>query len=383
MPASAEIDLAATTTSEVAARAADEVDRAARFPREAADSLRETRLLGALVPERLGGLGASLTEVAHAVTILARGCASTGMIYAMHQIQVHCLVRHGTTPFFDDLLRRVAADQLLLASATTEASRGGDVRASTCAVARDGDRIQLDKEASVISYGDHADAILATARAGPDSPANDQVLVVCQPGSGTELQRTSGWDTLGFRGTCSFGYRLVADEPAGAVLPIPFADISAATMLPTSHLLWSAVWLGIATEAVHRARESVRAAARKSPWTIPPAAMRVAELVTRLRQFDALVAHALATYEDALAGGDALGSIGFAIAMNDLKVASSELVVDITAKALGICGILGYREDGPLSIARLLRDAHAAPLMISNDRILANNAQLLLVHKGD
>jgi acyl-CoA dehydrogenase len=381
--ADAAVDVATTVARDVLAPAADDVDRAARVPAEGLAALRDARLLGILIDEDLGGEGASLTEVAHVTSALGRACSSTAMVYAMHQIQVHCLVRHGSTDALRSFQREVAASQLLLASATTEASRGGDVRSSTCAVERLGDRIRLEKDASVISYGEHADAVLATARTSPDSSPNDQVLAVCRPGAGTKLTRTGGWDTLGFRGTCSFGYLLEADEPADFVLPDPFAEISAATMLPTSHLLWSSVWLGIATEAVHRARESVRTAARKTPGVTPPSALRVAELVAVLRRFEALVAEALRTYESALGDGSALGSLGFAIAMNDLKVASSELVVDITSKAMGICGIAGYREDGPSSIARLLRDAHAAPLMIGNDRILAHNAQLLLVHKGD
>jgi hypothetical protein len=33
------------------------------------------------------------------------------------------------------------------------------------------------------------------------------------------------------------------------VIPTPYADVSAQTMLPTSHLVWSALWSGIATDA--------------------------------------------------------------------------------------------------------------------------------------
>ena len=52
-------------------------------------------------------------------------------------------------------------------------------------------------------------------------------------------------------------------------------------------------------------------------------------------------------------------------------------------KALLICGIAGYREDSPYSLGRLLRDAYGAAVMVNNDRIIANNAQMLLVHKED
>ncbi len=47
------------------------------------------------------------------------------------------------------------------------------------------------------------------------------------------------------------------------IIPTPYADVSAQTMLPTSHLVWSALWLGIATEALARARAFVRADAKR------------------------------------------------------------------------------------------------------------------------
>jgi len=67
--------------------------------------------------------------------------------------------------------------------------------------------------------------------------------------------------------------------------------------------------------------------------------------------------------------------------MNTLKVGSSMTVVDIVGRAMLIVGISGYREDSEYSLGRLLRDAHGAALMVNNDRILANTAQLLLVAK--
>ena len=70
---------------------------------------------------------------------------------------------------------------------------------------RDGDRFSLEKDAPVISYGAYADGVLATARRAPESPPNDQVLVVV-PWTPSMLEVRSGWDTLGFRGTCSNGF---------------------------------------------------------------------------------------------------------------------------------------------------------------------------------
>jgi acyl-CoA dehydrogenase len=304
------------------------------------------------------------------------------MVFAMHQIQVACLVRHGGTALLDELLAGVAADGLLLASATTEIGVGGDVRTSTCAVERRDGRFRLEKLAPVISYGVHADAVLATARRTSDSPPSDQVLVACRRPA-LELEATSGWDTLGFRGTCSLGFRLRVEDDEGCVLPAPYGEISSRTMLPTSHVLWASVWLGLATAAADRARAHVRADARKQPGTTPPAAVHLAELVAVHQQLDDLVHGAARCCDEAADDPDVLDGMAFALRMNALKVSASQLVVDIANRALGVCGMAGYRNDSAVSIGRILRDAHGAAVMIHNDRVNANNAQMLLIHRGD
>jgi acyl-CoA dehydrogenase len=40
--------------------------------------------------------------------------------------------------------------------------------------------------------------------------------------------------------------------------------------------------------------------------------------------------------------------------------------------AMQACGLSGYRNDSEFSIGRHLRDVLSSPIMISNDRILAN-----------
>ncbi|HEY5245198.1 MAG TPA: acyl-CoA dehydrogenase family protein, partial [Acidimicrobiales bacterium] len=259
----------AAVASEIAGPAADAVDREARFPFEAIDALRAEGILSPLVPTRLGGEGASLRTVAEATAALARHCASTAMVYAMHNLQVACLVRHPLNDQLESYVRDLVTHQYLLASATTELGTGGDTRSSVCALEREDGRYRLEKQAPVISYGEHADGVLVTCRRSPDSPPNDQALVLCTSDD-VELKPLSDWDTLGLRGTCSRGFALKATGPEANILPVPFADISTQTMLPVSHILWSHVWLGIATEAFDRARKSVQSEARKNPGVTPP-----------------------------------------------------------------------------------------------------------------
>jgi len=114
--------------AEVAAPSADAVDREARFPHEAVDALREAGALSAFVPAELGGAGASFEAVAEACFELGRRCAATAMVFAMHQIQVACMVRHlDGSGWFEGYLRELAERQLLVASITSEVGTGGDM----------------------------------------------------------------------------------------------------------------------------------------------------------------------------------------------------------------------------------------------------------------
>jgi acyl-CoA dehydrogenase len=67
--------------------------------------------------------------------------------------------------------------------------------------------------------------------------------------------------------------------------------------------------------------------------------------------------------------------------MNSVKISASTLVVDLVSRALMICGMAGYREDSPFTLGRQLRDTYGAALMVNNDRVLGNSAQLLLASK--
>ncbi len=363
---------------EVVAAHAEAVDREARFPREAFAALREEKLLGAYVPVEYGGLGLDVAQVALVCEALGQYCASTAMIFAMHQIQAACVVHHALgSDWFGDYAREIAARQLLLASATTELGIGGDTRQSLCAVKVEDGRFALEKQAPVISYGAEADAILVTCRRSEDAPRNDQLQVLVRR-EDCELKPLSAWDTLGFRGTCSPGFALKSAGDARQILPVPYAEIHSRTQHPFAHVVWSSLWLGLAADALTRARAAVRTEARKSPGATPISATRLAEADLLLDCMRASVHGLRDEYAHLLAEGDpeAFAGYGFVIRVNNLKLNASQLVLDVVARAMVICGIAGYRNDSKLTLGRHLRDAIGAGLMVNNDRILGQNATM-------
>jgi acyl-CoA dehydrogenase len=366
-------------TAAVALKNADTVDREAHFPAEAFASARTQRLLGIMVPTDLGGEGASLSDVVDVCYILARGCASTAMIFAMHQIMVAILVRHArNSPWHNHLLRRLSSEQLLLASSTTEGEGGGDLRKSVCAVEQAASGIALTKSATVVSYGEQADAILTTARRSPDAASSDQVIVALMK-QDYRLEPIMNWDTLGMRGTCSAGFTLRGNGEIAQVLPDPYEKIQAHTMMPVAHLTWAAVWSGLAAAAVERARRSVRSAARSGAEPPPPGAAPLTRAMMSLRGLRGIIASALQRFETVGTKEYELESLDFQTAMNLLKVNSSEVATSIVMSAMQACGLSGYRNDGEFSVSRHLRDVLSSSIMINNERILANAATASLI----
>jgi acyl-CoA dehydrogenase len=364
----------ARLAAEAAAAHAAAVDADARFPREAFAELRKQRLLGMMVPPALGGEGANLAELADVCFSLGQACSSTALIFAMHQIKMACIIRHHkSNPALERILRQIASEQLLLASSTTEGQAGGNVRSSEAAVEHVGDHVTLERKATVISYAMEADGIVTTARRAADAAASDQVLLVLLKKDYT-LEKLQSWDTLGMRGTHSEGFTLRASAPAQQIIPDPYEKIHPQTMVPHAHILWGSVWAGIAAVATGKAQAFVRNALRASGGQMPPGAPHFTKAASSLRTIRGVLNSAMRSYQAAMGDEKALAALEFQSMITMTKVQVSELAQETVLAALRACGLSGFRNDSEFSIGRHLRDVLSAPLMINNDRILANLA---------
>ncbi len=80
-------------------------------------------------------------------------------------------------------------------------------------------------------------------------------------------------------------------------------------------------------------------------------------------------------------GMEELQAMSWALKMNNLKISASEAAPPIVHQALQIIGILAYKNDTKFSLGRHYRDTLSGALMISNERIAAKSASMLLVLK--
>jgi acyl-CoA dehydrogenase len=176
------------------------------------------------------------------------------------------------------------------------------------------------------------------------------------------------------RGTCSEGYTLKASGVAGQILPDAYELIHAQTMVPFAHLLWGSVWTGIAAGAAARAQAFIRQAMRASNGQMPPGAPQFTRALQTLRTLRGMLASSMRAYETRMNDPKALAAVDFQSLITLTKVEASELAVSVVMSAMRACGLSGYRSDGDFTIGRYLRDVLSSPIMINNDRILANLA---------
>ena len=375
------LDAATLAVSRTAAEHADDVDRASRIPEEAVRAMQSEGLMGLLVPAAQGGPGRSLSQVASVCHALGQACGSSAMIYAMHQIQVACIVAHGAeSDWHRALLRGVAEQQLLLGSVTSEAGTGGNILASVCAVVTAGGRAQLEKQATTISYGSRADVLLITTRRGPAAAANDQVMVVASRDdydAGPDLRLGCARHARHLQRRFSSSLRRIGGaNPAGAVRGYRRADDAAGVAPAVDQRLAGHRDGGheqgaqLSPPAGARARERLHDGASAGAWG--RAAATACRRGCRRR---------CATTMRYSPSSSRPLPLGFTADMNNLKTTISESCLEAVQHAFMVCGINAYKNGSEFSLGRHVRDLMSAPIMINNDRMLESTGNLLLLQR--
>jgi alkylation response protein AidB-like acyl-CoA dehydrogenase len=233
----------------VLAERASGCDESDAFVAENYQLLKESGLVGAGVPQELGGGGAEVAELAEMLRIMAHACGSTALAFSMHTHQVAIPAwrwRHQNVTAAEPLLRRVAAEKLILLSSGGSDWIGGS---GTATKVDGGYRITARK---VFTSGAPAGSLLMTsAVVGAGEGAT--VIHFAAPMTAPEVTVTDTWHALGMRGTGS--HDVVIED-----LFIPDAGVSVTRKAGEWHPIFQiiattafpliyAVYLGVAEHA--------------------------------------------------------------------------------------------------------------------------------------
>lgn len=308
--------------------------------------LRAHRLFSAGVPVELGGGGASQTELADVLRVLATYCSSTALALSMHTHQVLIPTwrwRHQGAPV-EAFLRRVAAEELILVS-----TGGSDwvAGSGTAEKVEGGYRITGRK---IFGSGAPSGDLLMTMAIYDDPKDGPTVLHFAIPLSAPGVKLQDTWRTLGMRGTGS--HDTVLDDvfvpeaaiglrrPAGQwSLPM---HVTAAQALPIIY----AVYVGVAEAS--RALALDVAAKRRDDPTIQ---RLVGEMENELTAARIALAHML----DA-----ALGPMGAETTAEVLigRTLVAHAAIKTVERAMEVAGGAGFYRG--LGLERLFRDVQGA-----------------------
>lgn len=376
----------ADQASKTLAAGAEEADRKAELPLASIRGLRDNGLFGLLVPTGHGGMGADLETFADVAQVLASGCLSTAMAWAMHCQQVDVLVRHASPRLAEAVLPRVADGSLYLGSVTTEPGVHGSLLSSASPVREDGDRLLISREAPIVTGGMHVDGFLVTMRSS-ETAADHSVSLLYADRSQLAVEPTSTWDTMGMRGTESHGLTLHGYVPDWQIVGVPggFRQIAVESMAPVAHIAWVSCWLGSARAALSEFVSLVRSPSRPRGLDVKSELFRerLARIRIDLELVSAYLDRVIREVLDHRARGASLDAPAVQIHLNTLKVAGAELTYRSVDNLVQLAGLtLGYRKGSPLALERNLRDLRSASLNFSNDRLSTTIGALSLLDRS-
>ena len=333
-----------------------------------------------------GGLGGDLADLVEISQLLAAGCLSTALIWAMHCQQVDAINRFASPGLRKELLTRISKGELYIASVTTEPGKGGHLLTSVAPLADDDGELRVAREAPVVTGGEEADGFLVTMRASESARSNEVTLVYADRAQ-LNLVMKQDWNTLGMRGTRSVGMHLAGAVPHDQVVGAPgdFRTVAVESMAPVGHLAWAACWLGAARGAMAALVALVRSPQR--PRGLDVSSDLVAERLARVRIDLEIVSGYLHRVRDEVMSlrerGASVDTPATQIHLNTLKIVAAEHTFRAVDRLVQLAGMsLGYRRDAPLPLERVLRDLRSASLNYANDRLLTATGALAIMDRG-
>ncbi len=368
---------------------AAEYDRAARFPFEDYDDLRDAGFLGLCVPEEYGGLGADLETYCLVSEQLAQGNASTALTYNMHCLTMLMMgemadahemseekrARHGELRAIN--FREVVEKGVYYGQPHSEPVEEGETdkiftvggrRFGTIADKVDGG-YRLNGRKFFVSLSDAAPYFATPAILNVDGAFIERTLYLKVPRDADGVTFSGDWDSIGMRATVSRNMVLkdvfVPDD--GEILP---PGVFGGLYLNSAHgpLLFSATFLGVMQAAYAYTLDYLTGGADGAPSKGPIGPVMGNSIADMMFKVEA----ARALYLRSVSEAKLPPTHEIRQRARAAHVMVQRTVVEVAQEAIRVCGGRALLKQFPLE--RYLRDAQAASVMRPWTREIATEA---------
>jgi alkylation response protein AidB-like acyl-CoA dehydrogenase len=373
--------------TEVLAPKAAATDHDGTFPREGIRALGEARLMGLTVHPDKGGPGGNIKTTALVIEELAQGCPSTAMCYTMHMSTIPMIAALVDESQYDDILKPIIRGERLNSLAMSEPGSGNRLWHMDSFAQKDGDSYIVDSFKSFATSTGECDFYVVPVRANADVGPNDLSMFVID-GKDPNIKTIGKWDGMGMRGNSSTpvhfdkvrvpASRRLGSETCGFSMLFSYS-------LPIYQVGLSAVYLGIAQAAydtaVAHVKKRIHSDTGMALSKVETVQRYIAEMKLRIDQTRYLIYRVAQMSDNALVLFDELQEADlldeviranpddpFFIDVAQIKVSACEMVIDVTSKALQVCGGTAYKRGHPAE--RYYRDGRAGSVMAPSDDTL-------------
>jgi len=353
---------ALTHVTTIAATHAEQVDAEGAYPVDAVAALRSSGLLGLVISEDAGGMGAGPVEFTEVLSAIAAACGSTAMIYLMH-ISAAVTVASAPPAAMPDLLSRMASGEVLGTLALSEKGSRSHFWAPVSESVANGDNVRFTAYKSWVTSAGYADVYVMSSKSAVDPETVDLYAI---PASTPGLDVAGPWTALGLRGNASSPMAVAVTIPSSYRIGEPGSGFGTmmATVLPWFNLGNSAVSLGLSTAAVDAAVEHVTGTRLEhldqALSALPTIRAQVAKMSIALAAQKSYLAQAAAKVTSP-AEDTPLFVLG-------VKASTNDAALMITESAMRVCGGAAFSKHLP--IERAFRDARAGSVMAPTADVL-------------
>ena len=338
-------------------------DETHEFPLKTIRKMGKLGLMGIPIPEEYGGAGADFLSYILAIEEIAKGCASTAVILAVHtSVGTFPILYFGTEEQKQKYLPKLASGQFIGAFALTEANAGSDASSLQTTAVRKGDHYILNGTKRFITNAGYADVYLvmvSTDRAkGPHGVTS---FLVDKDTPGFKVGKKEEKMGLNGSATCE----LIFED---AMVPVENLLGAEGQGFKVAMSLLDGGRIGIGAQALGIAEAALEAALAYSQERIQfkqpignfqGIQFMLADMATQIEASKLLIYQAASLR---------MAGLPYAKQASMAKMYASDTAVKVTSDAVQIFGGYGYCKE--YKVERYMRDAKITQIYEGTNQIL-------------
>jgi alkylation response protein AidB-like acyl-CoA dehydrogenase len=323
-------------------------DREHTFPRELYAKLNDAGIMGIIVPEEFGGVGADYVSYALAVEELARVDAGTAVTVSVHSMICSAIVKLGNDEQKRRWLPKLASQDVIAGFALTEPDAGSDAASIRATAKRSADGYRLNGRKQWCTNGSYSGVVMGMFRTGDSGAKGVSAFLLDSSLPGIVVEKVTEKLGIHTSNTCDLAFDDVA-IPADALLGAEGDGFgNAMTALTSGRIGIAAQATGILAACLD---ESVKFAKERTAFGrlighFEGVSFKIAQMAMDLDAARLLVYRA-ASLADA--------GVPYSIEASKAKLFASTAARKHAAEALQIHGGYGYTTEFP--VERHYRDA--------------------------